>query len=330
MAGTKTVNRHADRSALVTGGAGFIGAHLVEQLLVGGWSVRVLDDYSTGRDVNLAACCDRIELIRGDVCDEGVVAQAADGVDVIFHFAAVASVPQSLADPPRTNAVNIGGTVAVLEAARRNGVSRVVYAASSSAYGNGPELPKSESMDSQPVSPYALQKVTGEAYCGLYTAEFGLETVVLRFFNVYGPRQDPASEYAAVIPRFIDAALAERPPDIYGDGGQTRDFVFITDVVQANLLAAVATAASGRVINIATGTRTSLNELWAEVCAVVGVELPARHVDPRPGDVRDSFASLESARAFLGYEPAVDLREGLTQTVESLRKDHGPEKGMMR
>ena len=315
------------RSALVTGGAGFIGGHLTERLLAEGWSVRVLDDFSSGRDSNLSGCRDRIDLVRGDVRDPATVARAVDGVEVVFHQAAVPSVPRSVAEPLRTNSVNIDGTLLVLERAREAGVRRVVYAASSSAYGDTPVLPKVESMPATPLSPYALQKFAGEEYCRLYHALHGLETASLRYFNIYGPRQSPESEYAAVIPRFVTAALSGAPAEIYGDGEQTRDFTFVGDAVEANLLAADAEAAPGHVMNIAGGRRTSLNRLWEEICDLIGVTLEVRYAAPRPGDVRDSLASVERAGELLGYEPSVALREGLRQTIESFRKTREPERG---
>jgi nucleoside-diphosphate-sugar epimerase len=308
------------RSALVTGGAGFIGGHLAERLLAEGWSVRVLDDFSSGRESNLTGCGGRIDLVRGDVRDPATLARALDGVEVVFHQAAVPSVPRSVAEPLRTSSVNIDGTLMVLETARAAGVRRVVYAASSSVYGDDRAQPKRESMAARLLSPYALQKFAGEEYCRLYHALHGLETVSLRYFNVYGPRQDPESEYAAVIPRFATAALSGAPAEIYGDGEQTRDFIFVGDAVGANLLAADAKAAPGQVVNIASGRRTSLNQLWEEICDLVGVTLEARYAAPRPGDVRDSLASVEWAGELLGYEPSVDLREGLRQTIESFRK----------
>jgi nucleoside-diphosphate-sugar epimerase len=315
------------RSALVTGGAGFIGGHLAERLLAEGWSVRVLDDFSSGREANLAGCGSRVDVVRGDVRDADTLARAIDGVEVVFHHAAVPSVPRSVAEPLQTNSVNIGGTLIVLESARAAGVRRVVYAASSSAYGDEPTQPKVESMPAAPLSPYALQKFAGEEYCRLYHALHGLETVSLRYFNVFGPRQDPESEYAAVIPRFVTAALSGTPAEIYGDGEQTRDFVFVGDAVEANLLAADARAAPGRVVNIASGRPTSLNQLWEEIRDLVGGTLRARYAPPRSGDVRDSLASLERAAEVLGYEPSVDLREGLRQTIESFRKARESERG---
>ena len=307
----------ASRSALVTGGAGFIGGHLVERLCADGWRVRVLDDFSSGKPENLAAVDGRIELLRGDIRDADLLAKAVHGMEVVFHEAAMASVPKSVAEPILTNSVNVGGTLAVLDAARLAGVRRVVYAASSSAYGDAPGLPKVETMPVDLLSPYALQKHAGESYCRLYTQLYGLETVALRYFNVYGPRQDPKSEYAAVIPKFITACLRGESPTIFGDGEQTRDFVMVYDAVQANLLAADAPGAAGRVFNVAAGRRTSLNELIAVIREQTGAKAQPRHAPPREGDVRDSVASLESTRALLGYEPRVALREGLRITIES-------------
>ncbi len=316
------------RRALVTGGAGFIGSHLVERLLSEGWRVRVLDDFSSGRPENLARSADRVDLLRGDIRDPDTQQASVRDVEVVFHHAAVPSVPRSIAEPLLTNAVNVDGTLGLLEAAREAGVRRVVYAASSSAYGNTPELPKVETMPATPLSPYALQKYAGEVYCSLYHSIYGLETVSLRYFNVFGPRQDPQSEYAAVIPKFVCAALAGERPTIYGDGEQTRDFVFVADVARANLLAADAERAPGAVINVAAGRRTSLNELWDGIRQTVGSQAEPRYAEPRAGDVRDSVADLGRARELLGFEPAVDLREGLRQTVESFAKNYDPEQGV--
>jgi UDP-glucose 4-epimerase len=307
------------RRALVTGGAGFIGGHLVEGLLAAGFRVRVLDDFSSGREENLRACAGRVELLRGDVRDEALLGRAVAGVEVVFHEAAVPSVPRSVAEPLRTNSVNVEGTLRVLEAARRAGVRRLVYAASSSAYGDTPKLPKEETMPANPRSPYALQKYAGEVYCRLYSELYGLETVALRYFNIYGPRQDPQSQYAAVIPRFVVACLAGERPVIYGDGEQTRDFTMVADAVRANLLAADAADASGAVCNIAAGRRTSLNRLFELVRELTGAAVEPRYEAAREGDVRDSLASLERAETILGYRPEVDLREGLRRTVASFR-----------
>lgn len=308
------------RAALVTGGAGFIGSHLAERLLEAGWSVRVLDDFSSGREENLARCRDRIELLRGDLRDPELVGRAVRGVEVIFHQAALASVPRSIAEPERTHSVNATGTLGLLEAARRAGVRRLVFAASSSVYGDTPTLPKVETMPANPSSPYALQKYVGEAYCGLYHRLYDLETVALRYFNVYGPRQDPRSEYAAVIPRFVTACLRNQSPRIHGDGEQTRDFTFVSDAVEANLLAADAPRASGAVMNVAGGRRVSLNRLLGEIVELTGARVEPRHDPPRPGDVRDSLADLGRAKELLGYNPAVPLRDGLLRTIDHLRK----------
>ena len=307
------------RLALVTGGAGFIGGHLVEGLLRAGWSVRVIDDLSTGSERNLAPAMDRIEFTRGNICDADALERVMGGVEVVFHQAAMASVPRSVAMPLLTNSINIDGTLLVLETARQSGVRRVVYAASSSAYGDTEVLPKVETLPATPLSPYALQKYTGEVYCRLYSELYGLETVSLRYFNIFGPRQDPNSDYAAVIPCFVTAALADRPPVIYGDGDQTRDFTYVENAVQANLLAADADRASGSVINIAAGKRTSLNDLWKNIRKIAGTDVEARHAAPRQGDVRDSLAGLTLASDLLGYEPGVDLDAGLGRTIASFR-----------
>lgn len=304
------------RSALVTGGAGFIGGHLVERLVADGWKTRVLDDFSTGRREHLSRIEDEIDLIRGDVRDEADVKRAVDGVEVVFHLAALPSVPMSFAEPIRTDAVNLGGTLRVLEAARDAGVRRIVYAASCAVYGDGADLPKVESLPADPLSPYALQKYAGEVYCRLFSEHRGLETVALRYFNVYGPRQDPDSDYAAVVPKFILACLSDTSPRIFGDGKQTRDFVMVDDVVNANLLAADAPQASGSVCNVASGRGTSLNELLGLIRGHAGSAVEARYESPREGDVRHSLASLEHARTILGYAPQVELDEGLRRSVE--------------
>jgi UDP-glucose 4-epimerase len=303
----------------VTGGAGFIGSHLVDRLVADGHEVRVLDDFSSGRELNLKHTHAEIELIRGSICDPEAVAQATAGCDVVFHEAAVPSVPRSVAEPVRTNRVNIDGTLQVLEAARQNGVRRVVFAASSSAYGDTETLPKVESMPATPRSPYALQKYAGEIYCRLYHELYSLETVALRYFNVFGPRQNPESEYAAVIPRFIRACLRGERPRIYGDGEQTRDFTFVADVVEANVLAAHAPRAKGAVINVAGGRRTSLNQLFEAIRKQTGAQVEAIHEPARVGDVRHSLAGLDRARELLGYAPAVGLDFGLAKTVEGFR-----------
>jgi nucleoside-diphosphate-sugar epimerase len=306
------------RRALVTGGAGFIGSHLVDGLLRAGWLVRVLDDLSTGDERNLSDVSSRIEFIRGSVCDEETNQRAMQDVEVVFHEAALPSVPKSVAQPLLTHNVNLSGTLSVLESARHSGVRRVIFAASSSAYGDTQVLPKVETLPATPQSPYALQKYSSEVYCGLYFRLYGLETVALRYFNIFGPRQNPKSDYAAVIPSFVSAALTGSPPVIFGDGEQTRDFTFVENAVQANLAAVDAPGAPGQVINVAAGQRTSLNELWSGIKTLVGVDVEARYADKRAGDVRDSLADLTRAKELLGYEPNIDLREGLRRTIESL------------
>lgn len=314
------------RLALVTGGAGFIGGHLCEGLLDAGWQVRVLDDLSSGHEQNLAAVADQVEFIEADVCDAARLAGAVKGVDVVFHHAAVASVARSVEEPLHTHSVNLTGTLAVLEAARLAGVRRLVYAAS--AYGAAPRLPTSENAPANPASPYALQKYAGELYCRLYHSLYAFETVALRYFNVYGPRQAPASDYAVVIPSFARACLAGDQPLVWGDGEQTRDFVTVEDVVEANLLAADSPGAAGAVCNVAAGRRIRLNELLGHFRALLGRPVDARYGAPRAGDVRDSQACLQRARELLDYEPRVELREGLRRTLEDMRA-RGPESARM-
>jgi len=308
-----------ERIALVTGGAGFIGSHLVDRLVAEGYRVRVLDDFSSGSERNLAPARAAVELIRGDLCDPATVERAVAGCELVFHEAAVPSVPRSVAEPIRTNRVNVDGTLLLLETARQAGVRRLVFAASSAAYGDAPTLPKIETMPPMPLSPYGLQKYAGEAYCQLYNQLYGFETVALRYFNIYGPRQNPKSEYAAVIPRFVTACLAGEPPHIYGDGEQTRDFTYVADAVQANWLAAFAPKAPGLVINVAGGKRVSLNQLFAAVKKATGARVEPVYEPGRAGDVRDSLADLTRAREALGYEPAVSLDEGIARTIESFR-----------
>jgi len=307
------------RRALVTGGAGFIGSHLVDALLAAGWRVRALDDFSSGRPENLEAARGQVELVRGDLTDPETAARAVEGVEVVFHQGAVPSVPRSVAEPLRTNRVNVDGTLLVLESARRAGVRRLVYAASSSAYGDTEVLPKVETLPANPLSPYALQKYAGEIYCRLYHELYGLETVSLRYFNVFGPRQDPESTYAAVIPRFATACLRGEPARVHGDGEQSRDFTYVGDTVRANLLAADAPRAAGQVINVAGGRRISLNQLLSALQELVGCDLEPIHEPARTGDVRHSLADLRRARELLGFEPAVPFVEGLRRTVESLK-----------
>ena len=307
---------------LVSGGAGFIGSHLVEQLVAGGHDVVVLDDFSTGRRENLAAVADRIRLIEGSITDAAVCRRAMADVDCVLHQAAVTSVQGSVAEPTATHQVNATGTLSVLVAARDARVRRVVYAGSTSAYGNPATLPNSEDHVTRPLSPYAASKLAGEQYCSAFHATYGLETVVLRYFNVFGPRQDPNSQYAAVVPQFIAAALEAEPPTIYGDGNQTRDFVYVANVVHANILAARAPAArvAGQVFNVGCAQSVSINDLWDRIQTLTGAPVLPRHVEGRSGEVRNSLASIDKARELVGYEPVVDFDEGLRQTVAYYRE----------
>ncbi len=300
---------------LVTGGAGFIGSHLVDALVARGDTVRVLDNFSTGRRENLVAVQDQIELVEGDLRDPDAVAQAVNGVDLVFHQGALPSVPRSVADPLTSHEVNSTGTLRLLLAARDAGVRRVVVASSSSVYGDTPTLPKVEMMATSPRSPYAISKLASEQYAGSFAQLFDLETVALRYFNVFGPRQDPYSSYAGVIPRFCLAAWRGAPCLIYGDGQQSRDFTFVADVVQANLLAAAAPEASGHTFNIAYGAQTTLLDVVAILRELTGQALEVRHEAPRAGDVRHSLAAIGKAQELLGYQPQVRFAEGLERTL---------------
>ena len=306
---------------LITGGAGFIGSHIAEALLDKGESVRIFDNFATGKKLNLDVLKGRAQFIEGDLRDLNRVRTAAEGVEVIFHQGALASVPRSIADPISSLETNINGTQNVLLAARDGGVRRVVYASSSSVYGDTPTLPKSEEMSTNPMSPYALHKLTGELLCSIFTRIYKLETVALRYFNVFGPRQDPTSEYAAVIPRFLTALIEKRRPIIFGDGEQTRDFTFVANVVEANVLAAVAPQAVGHAINIGCGEQISLNNVLRIAGELLRVTVEAEYRDPRPGDVRDSLADISLARKLLDYKPIVSFRAGLAYTLETLLSD---------
>lgn len=310
---------------LVTGGAGFIGSNLTEALLADGRRVRVLDNFLTGRRENLAGLAERFgdafDLVEGDLRDLAVVRRSVEGIRYVLHQGALPSVPRSVADPALSNEINVGGTVNLLIAARDAGVQRVVFAASSSAYGDTPELPKRETMTPNPKSPYAAQKLAGEHYMRIFWEVYGLQTVSLRYFNVFGPRQDPMSMYAAVIPRFITAVLSGDPPTVYGDGGQTRDFTYIDNVVQANLAACEASKeACGKVFNIACGERISLLEILEHIYRLAGRRVDPRFEPARQGDVRDSLADITAARALLGYDPNVAFPEGLAETFDFFRK----------
>jgi nucleoside-diphosphate-sugar epimerase len=302
---------------LVTGGAGFIGSHLVEQLVADGHDVVVLDDFSSGTMENLAAVRGDIRILEGTITDPETCRAATRGVDYVLHQAALTSVTRSVEAPIAAHEVNITGTVNMLLAARDAGVRRVVFAGSTAVYGDTAELPNREDMVPRPLSPYAVTKLAAEAYCAAFTATYGLETVGLRYFNVFGPRQDPASAYAAAIPKFIVAALRRTPPIIYGDGEQTRDFVFVANVVHANLRACLAPAAqaSGRVFNVGCGRQISINELWQQIQALAGVRLTAKHAPARASEIKHSLASIDRAREALGYAPLVAFEEALRRTV---------------
>ena len=310
---------------LVTGGAGFIGSHLVERLLARGDDVRVVDNLSTGKVTNLDAAVAAAraagaagvpEFIEGDLADPDVAARSASGMDYVLHQAAMPSVPRSVSDPISSNRANIDGTLNVLVAARDAGVKRLVFAGSSSVYGDAAELPKREDMPARPLSPYALQKLVGEQYLSLFTSLYGLETVSTRYFNVFGPRQDPSSPYSGVISLFVRAALDGTAPTIHGDGGQTRDFTYVANVVDGVLRAVTAPGVAGDVINVATNGRVSLNQLWDEVQRLLGTSLIATYGPTRAGDVRDSQAAIDKASRLLGYQPIVPFEEGLRRTVE--------------
>ena len=310
---------------LVTGGAGFIGSNLASSLLAKGHRARVLDNFLTGKRKNLAGLAERygeaFELMEGDLRDLEVTRRAAEGAEYVLHQGALPSVPRSVADPVLSNEINVGGTLTLLVAARDAGVRRVVFAASSSAYGDTPELPKRESMTPNPKSPYAAQKLAGEHYMRIFYEVYGLETVSLRYFNVFGPNQDPASMYAAVIPRFITSVLSGTPPTIYGDGLQTRDFTYIDNVMQANLRACDAPKeACGRVFNIACGERVSLLDILEIVYKLAGRRVAPEFEPSRLGDVRDSLADISLAKDLLGYEPQVGFPEGLSRTFDFFSK----------
>ena len=301
---------------LVTGGAGFIGSHLATALAERGARVRVLDNLATGRRDNLAHLGAGIELVEGDVRDVEACRRACAGVELVFHQAALGSVPRSMADPATTLAVNVGGTANVFAAARDAGVRRVVYASSSSVYGDSAALPKREGEEGEPLSPYAASKAMDEDLARVFARCFGLEPVGLRYFNVYGPRQDPAGPYAAVVPRFFAAALAGEPMVIHGDGTQSRDFTYVADAVEANLRAAAAPAAcAARAFNVAAGHRTTILDLARTIADLTGSPVPPHHADPRPGDVPHSLADLTNIRRDLGYQPTHSLREGLAATL---------------
>jgi nucleoside-diphosphate-sugar epimerase len=307
-------------SYLVTGGAGFIGSHLTEELVGRGHQVRVVDNLMTGKRRNLDDILG-VEFLEGDLADMAVCVRAVQGVDFVLHQAAIPSVPRSVKDPVTSNRANIDGSLNILVAARDAGVRRLVYAGSSSAYGNTPTLPKREDMATNPLSPYALQKLVAEQYCQMFTRLYGFETVTIRYFNVFGPRQDPGSPYSGVISLFSTAVLEGRRPTIYGDGEQTRDFTYVANVVDGVLRACDAPEAAGEVINVATGSRISLNGLLATMNRIAGTSVEPIYAEPRVGDVRDSLADITKAKTLLGYEPLVGLEEGLQRTLEWARTE---------
>jgi len=308
---------------LVTGGAGFIGSHLVEELVRRGERVRVVDNFATGKRQNLAHV-PSAEIVEGDLADLDVARRAVAGMDYVLHQAAIPSVPRSVEDPITSNRANIDASLNVLVAARDARVKRLVYAGSSSAYGDTPTLPKIETMPTAPLSPYALQKLVAEQYCRMFTTLYGLETVTIRYFNVFGPRQDPSSPYSGVISLFISALCERRQPTIFGDGEHTRDFTYVANVVDGVLRACTAEGASGEVINVATGARISLNSLFNNIRDLVGAQVSPKYAPPRAGDVKDSQADISKARRILGYQPIVTFEEGLARTVAWYRSTQVP------
>jgi len=304
------------KKALVTGGAGFIGSHLVDALLSSGTRVTVLDNLSTGHHSNLEQVLPKIDFIEGDIRHRATVETAADGCDVIFHQAAVVSVPQTVEDPIGSTSVNTSGTLTILDVARTQGVARVVLASSCAVYGDDPAQPKHEDLPPQPKSPYALQKLIGEMHARLYYGLYGLESICLRYFNVFGPRQDPSSPYSGVISIFMDRAVEKKAPAIYGDGEQSRDFIYVNDVVSANLLAAAAGSADGRAINVGTGHNITINRLWELIREFSDVDLTPDYKAPRPGDIQASLADIGRARRDFEFEPEFNFKRGLESTFD--------------
>jgi len=301
---------------LVTGGAGFIGSHISKELVKRDHEVRIIDNFLTGKKENIASLLDKIELIEGDIKDIETCRRALEGVDFVLHQAALPSVPRSIKDPLATNENNIRGTLNVLLASREAKVKKVVFASSSSVYGDDTHLPKIEGREGSPLSPYALSKQVGENYCRIFSRIYGLSTVFLRYFNIFGPRQDPFSQYAAVIPNFITRMLKGEKPIIFGDGEQSRDFTYVSNVVEANILASKAQDVSGEAFNIAYGERTTVNSLAKTINEVLKKNINPVHDEPRPGDVKNSFAEISKARKMLKYEPLVSFNEGLKKTID--------------
>ena len=303
---------------LVTGGAGFIGSNLVEELLHKGAKVRVLDNFSTGKRENLTPFKNDIEIVEGDIRSYHLVQKATQNIEVVLHQAALPSVPRSIGDPITSDEVNVAGTLNVLEAAREAGVWKVVYASSSSVYGDNPQLPKNESMTPNPLSPYAVSKLAAENYCRVFSRIYGLKTIALRYFNVFGPRQDPNSQYSAVIPKFIQLVQNGERPIIYGDGEQSRDFTYVANVVEANLLAAISNCDGGQAMNCACGERTSLNELVGKIGALSGKDIEPIYREPRQGDIKHSLADISLAESMLRYKPRLPFEEGIQLTMDKM------------
>lgn len=300
---------------LVTGGAGFIGSHIAEELVKKGYSVRIIDNFSTGKKDNIAPFLDGIELIEADIRDFEACRRAVKGADCVLHQAALTSVPLSIEDPLSTNEVNITGTLNLLLASKEAKIQRFVFASSAAVYGDDPRLPKEESMEGVPLSPYAASKQVGEIYCQVFCQLYNLPTVRLRYFNIFGPRQDPSSQYASVIPNFIGKMIKGENPVIFGDGEQSRDFLYVSNVVEANILASKSSEASGEVLNIAGGERITINSLVQSINKVLDKEIKPSYSEPRPGDIKLSFADISRAGKMLKYEPSVSFREGLRETV---------------
>jgi nucleoside-diphosphate-sugar epimerase len=306
---------------LVTGGAGFIGSNICAKLVSQGCFVRVLDNLLTGKKANLAGILDKIEFIQADMGAEAAARRAMKGIDIVLHQGALPSVPRSVDDPAATHRHCVDATFTLLLAARDAGIKRFVYAASSSAYGDTPTMPKIETMLTSPLSPYAVAKLVGEYYCSVFCKVFGLETISLRYFNVFGPNQDPTSQYAAAIPAFVTSILKDTPPVVYGDGTQSRDFTYVDNVVQANLLAARAGHTAGEVINIACGESVTVNQIIAMINDVLGKDIKPKYLPTRPGDVKHSLADISLAEKTIGYKPAVKFRQGLEKAIDWYRKN---------
>lgn len=308
---------------LITGGAGFIGSHLALNLIERGETVRILDNFSTGKRENVELMKDKVELFEGDIRSYHIVREAMEGVDIVLHQAALPSVPRSIRDPLTTNEVNVTGTLNLLQAARDAGAKRLVMASSSSVYGDNPELPKHEGMVPNPLSPYAVSKLAGEKYFGVFNQIYGIETIALRYFNVFGPRQDPNSQYSAVIPKFITMMLRGETPVINGDGSQSRDFTYIDNVVHGNLLAATSDCETGLAMNCACHDRITLNDLVTSINQILGTSIEAKHGPERAGDIKHSFAAIERIKDVLKFEPQVEFQDGLRRTVQFYQNLHG-------